>query len=118
MSFGPSGQRTIRFDEFALDSESGELRRRGRSIKLQAQPSKVLALLTSRSGEVVTREEIQKELWRGETFVDFDKGIYYCIKEIRHALRDDPEKPRYIKTLTGKGYRFLTPVEIVEPSQA
>ncbi len=107
MSSGPSANRSLQFDNLALDLETDELWKDGELVKLQAQPFKVLALLAGRSGRVVTREEIQRKIWSGDTFVDFDKGIYYCIKEIRSALQDDTEHPRYVETVPKKGYRFL-----------
>ncbi len=107
MSSGPSANRCLQFDNLALDLETDELWKDGELVKLQAQPFKVLVLLAGRAGRVVTREEIQREIWSGDTFVDFDKGIYYCIKEIRSALQDDTEHPRYVETVPKRGYRFL-----------
>ncbi len=76
----------LRFDSFVADLHTRELRKGDRSVKLQPQPFKLLVLLALRPGELVTREEIQKELWSDDTFVDFEHGINYCIKEIRTAL--------------------------------
>ena len=80
-------------------------------VKLQPQPLRVLALLASRAGELVTRDEIKKELWSEDTFVDFEHGINFCINQIRTALGDDPEKPQFVQTVPRKGYRFLASVE-------
>jgi DNA-binding winged helix-turn-helix (wHTH) protein/tetratricopeptide (TPR) repeat protein len=81
------------------------------SVKLAPQPSKVLVFLVRRAGQIVTREQIRDHIWSNETFVDFDKGLNFCIKQIRAALRDNAERPRYIETLPRRGYRFIAPVE-------
>src|SRR5579863_10495262 len=83
------------FGPFELNPASGELRKAGSLIKLQPQPFRLLQLLAERSGTVVTREEIQRCLWTESTFVDFEHSINFCINQIRTALADDPEKPRY-----------------------
>jgi TolB-like protein/DNA-binding winged helix-turn-helix (wHTH) protein/Tfp pilus assembly protein PilF len=101
----------IRFDIFELELKSGELRRDGALIKLQPQPFKALAFLADRAGQVVTREEIQREIWGDETFVDYEQGVNFCIKQIRAALGDDAKAPRFIETLPRRGYRFIAPVE-------
>jgi DNA-binding winged helix-turn-helix (wHTH) protein/tetratricopeptide (TPR) repeat protein/TolB-like protein len=106
----------LQFDAYTLDPQNGELRKDGRLVKLQPQPLRVLTLLASRSGEVVTREEIQKELWSDETFVDFEHGINYCIRQIRTALDDDAETPRFIQTVPRRGYRFIASVESETPT--
>ena len=100
----------LRFGPFDLDSRSGELRKGGDVVKLPPQPFKVLTLLARRSGEVVTRNEIQEQIWHDETFVDFDQGLNFCIRQIREALGDDADAQRYIETLPRRGYRFLMPV--------
>ena len=97
----------IRFDTFELDSASGELRKSGILLKLQPQPFRVLLLLVERAGQVVTREEIQRYLWTDSTFVDFEHGINFSINQIRGALADSAEKPRYIETIPRRGYRFI-----------
>jgi DNA-binding winged helix-turn-helix (wHTH) protein len=101
----------LRFDTFELDTGSGELRRQGDRIKLSPQPFRVLELLVRRGGEVVTREEIRERIWRDDTFVDFDQGLNFCIRQIRDALGDIADAPRFIETLPRRGYRFLFPVE-------
>lgn len=99
------------FAPFTLDLGTGELRRDGRPVKLHPQPVQVLTLLVDRPGELVTREELQKELWDDDTFVDFDLGINSCVRQIRTALGDDADKPRFIETVPRKGYRFVAPLE-------
>jgi TolB-like protein/DNA-binding winged helix-turn-helix (wHTH) protein/tetratricopeptide (TPR) repeat protein len=109
------GRTTARFGPFELDLQSVELRKAGVVIHLQQQPLKVLALLATRPGEVISREEIKRHIWSVGTFVDFEQGVNFCIKQVRVALRDNARKPRYIETLPRRGYRFLAPVEeIVE----
>ena len=100
----------ICFGSFELDVAAGEVRKAGILIKLQPQPFRVLLLLAERAGTVVTREEIQQCLWSESTFVDFEHGINFSINQIRGALADDAEKPRYIETLPRRGYRFIAAV--------
>jgi Tol biopolymer transport system component/DNA-binding winged helix-turn-helix (wHTH) protein len=101
---------TIRFGPFELDTAAGELWKAGILIKLQPQPFHVLLLLAGRAGTVVTREEIQGSLWSESTFVDFEHGINFAINQIRGALGDSADKPRYIETLPRRGYRFIARV--------
>jgi Tol biopolymer transport system component/DNA-binding winged helix-turn-helix (wHTH) protein len=105
---------TLRFDGFVLDLETGELRKEGALVKLKPQPTQVLALLVSHRGVLVTRDEIQKALWPDETYVDFDLGINSCIRQIRIAIGDEAEAPRYVQTVSKRGYRFLAAVESAE----
>jgi eukaryotic-like serine/threonine-protein kinase len=100
----------LRFGSFELDPASAELRKAGIPLKLHPQPLRVLVLLTARPGQIVEREEIQHTLWGDNTFVDFEGGINFCIKQIRDTLGDAAEKPRYIETLPRRGYRFIAPV--------
>ena len=102
------------FDDFELRLDSGELLRDGSPVTaLQPQPARLLELLANRSGEVVGREEIRQLVW-GESFVDFDASLNFCVKQIRRALGDSASAPRYIETLPRRGYRFLRPVRIEE----
>jgi DNA-binding winged helix-turn-helix (wHTH) protein len=105
----------IRFGAFELDLRTGELRKSGMAVNLPPQPFKILALLTSRAGTLVTREEIHRQIWGEETFVDFEQGLNFAIKKIRAALGDDAEKPRYVETLPRRGYRFIAPVVPPDP---
>jgi DNA-binding winged helix-turn-helix (wHTH) protein len=97
----------LRFGPFELDVRSGELRRNGTTVRLQPQPFKVLVLLASRPGEVVTREEVQAEVWPAGTFVDFEQSLNFCIRQIRSALGDNANTPRYLETLPRRGYRWI-----------
>jgi DNA-binding winged helix-turn-helix (wHTH) protein/tetratricopeptide (TPR) repeat protein len=101
----------LRFASFELDPKSGELRKEGDLVPLRPQASRVLAVLATRSGEMVTRDEIRHEIWSEDTFVDFDQSLNFCIRQIRDALGDDASAPQYIETLPRRGYRFLVPVE-------
>jgi DNA-binding winged helix-turn-helix (wHTH) protein/Tol biopolymer transport system component len=100
----------LRFGVFELDLAVGELRKNSRRILLQPQPFRILKLLASQPGMLVTREEVRRELWDGAVSVDFEQGMNFCIRRIRLALGDDAESPRYIETVRGRGYRFLAPV--------
>jgi DNA-binding winged helix-turn-helix (wHTH) protein len=109
----PDDTSLLRFGIYELDPRSGELRREGVAVRLPPQPFRVLWMLASRKGELVTREEIRQELWGNDTFVDFDGGLNFCINQIRRALRDSAESPRFVHTLPRRGYRFLASVETV-----
>jgi DNA-binding winged helix-turn-helix (wHTH) protein len=102
--------RRVAFDRFELDPRSGELRKDGRRIRLQAQPFQLLALLIENAGEVVTRDEVCRALWQIETFVDFDHCVAVAVNKIREALGDSAENPRFVETLPRKGYRFIGPI--------
>jgi len=97
----------IQFDEFALDCDRYELLRSGRRVKLEKIPMELLILLATKDGHLVTRDEIIDRLWGKDVFVDSEHGINTAIRKIRLALRDDPDKPRFVQTVTGKGYRFI-----------
>jgi TolB-like protein/Tfp pilus assembly protein PilF len=101
----------VRFGPFELDILSHELRCRGKLIRLQRQPSRLLAALASRPGKLITREELRQQIWDSATFVDFEQGLNACIRRIRAALKDDPEHPKFIETLPRQGYRFIGCVE-------
>src|SRR5215467_9989385 len=104
------GGPVLRFASFELHPASGELRQRGDAVKLAPQPFKVLELLAGRGGEIVTRVEIRDHVWNGDTFVDFDQGLNFCIRQIREVLGDTADAPKFIETLPRRGYRFLMPV--------
>ena len=105
----------IRFGIFDFDQQTGELRREGHSVPLQAQPAQVLSALLSHAGEVVTRDALRQAVWGSGTFVDFDRGLNFCVAQIRSALGDSAESPRYIKTLPKRGYQFIAPVHLAAP---
>jgi len=97
----------IHFSGFQLDLTRGELRKDGIPVRLQPQPMKVLCLLASHPGRLVTREELRKEVWESQTFVDFEQGLNTCIRQIRAALNDNPDSPRFVETVPRRGYRFI-----------
>ena len=97
----------LRFGPFQLDAEAYELRKGETSLHLAPQPCKVLVLMASNPHKVFTRQEIQREIWSSDTFVDFDQGLNAAIKQIRAALCDDAESPQYIETIPKRGYRFI-----------
>jgi DNA-binding winged helix-turn-helix (wHTH) protein/Tol biopolymer transport system component len=101
----------FRFGPFELCAESGELKKSGTLLKLQPQPARLLMLLVSHPGQIVKREQIQQAVWGNEIAVDFDLGVNRCIRQIRSILLDNPESPRYIKTVPRQGYSFIAPVE-------
>jgi len=108
-------RRIFRFGVFEVNEATGELRKNGGRIKLHSQPFKVLILLLERPLGVVTREEMRQRLWGTETFVDFDHGLNTAVNKIREALGDSASVPRYVETVSGKGYRFLAPVTLEAP---
>jgi DNA-binding winged helix-turn-helix (wHTH) protein len=105
MSAPPSSESRFYFGLFELDLRAGELRKRGSRIRIQEQPLQILGLLIEYSGEVVTREQIQKKLWNGDTFVDFDNAINSAVRKMRTALGDSSENPRFVETVAQRGYR-------------
>lgn len=111
----PATSGRVTFGAFELDLESGALRKSGRARNLRPQPSRVLCLLVSRAGRLVSRDEIRRLLWDDATFVDFDTGVDYCVHRIRAALGDDAQAPRYVETLPRRGYRFIAPVRYERP---
>jgi DNA-binding winged helix-turn-helix (wHTH) protein len=114
--------RRYRFGTFEADTATGELRRQGILIKLNAQPFQVLLLLLERPGQLLTREEISKELWPDGTFVDYEHGVNSAVNRIREALGDSAANSRFVQTLARRGYRFVAPVEQIvlneDPSSA
>jgi DNA-binding winged-HTH domains len=111
-----SSQSVLRFAAFELHPATGELRHLGGVLKLAPQPFKVLELLARRGGEIVTRVEIRDHVWSGDTFVDFDQGLNFCIRQIREVLGDTADAPQFIETLPRRGYRFLMPVTDSTPA--
>src|SRR5262245_42715940 len=93
----------IQFADFVLDCDRYQLLRAGRPVKLEKIPMELLILLASKGGNLVTRQEIIDHLWGRDVFVDTEHGINTAIRKIRQALKDDPERPRFVHTVTGKG---------------
>src|SRR5271156_251580 len=111
MDLAPSPP-TIKFGPYVVDLRAGELRKFGAKVRLQEKPLQLLAALAEKSGQVVTREDLRRRLWPGDTFVDFETGLNTAVSKLRDALSDSTEKPRYIETIPRRGYRFLFPVEL------
>lgn len=115
----PRPARGYRFGVFEADATTGELRRQGIRVRLNAQPFQILCLLLARPGELLSRDEIARELWPDGTFVDYEHGVNSAVNRIREALGDSASNPRYVETLARRGYRFVAPVERIgegEPS--
>jgi Tol biopolymer transport system component/DNA-binding winged helix-turn-helix (wHTH) protein len=112
----PETPTVLRCGLFELDVRTGELRKRGVKIKLQNQPSKILAMLMEKPGQLVSREEIQKRVWGADVTVDFEHSVGRAINKIREALGDSAENPRFIETLSRRGYRFIGQIEAVATS--
>jgi Tol biopolymer transport system component/DNA-binding winged helix-turn-helix (wHTH) protein len=106
----------IRFGVYELDRDAMELRKHGVPIRLQEQPFRVLAMLAVRPGEVITREELQEQIW-GNTFVDFDQSLNKAVNRVREALNDNAATPQYIETVPRRGYRFIAPVGAIPQSE-
>jgi TolB-like protein/DNA-binding winged helix-turn-helix (wHTH) protein/Flp pilus assembly protein TadD len=114
----PEPRPIFRFLEFELDLAAFQLRRNGRPVRLERQPMDLLILLVERRDALVTRDEIVDRLWGRDVFVDVETGVHTAIRKIRQALRDDPDAARYVETVTGRGYRFVAPVEVVGAGEA
>jgi len=112
------GTERRRFGVFEFDGETLELTKAGRTLPVRPQPLKLLALLLATPGELVSRDDLQRALWSNDTFVDFEQGVNHAIRELRAALGDDAESPRFIQTLPRRGYRFVAPVERVPAPDA
>jgi eukaryotic-like serine/threonine-protein kinase len=110
---GDSSPTGFRFGDYRLDASALELRKHGIRVRLRQQAARVLVLLARQPGQVVSREELQRELWGADTFVDFERGLNNCVKQIREALNDDANHPKYVETIPRRGYRFLPTVEIL-----
>lgn len=117
MDSRPSSYKLLKFGLFELDPKTQQLCKAGVPLRIQPQPFKVLAVLASSGGRIVTREELRRELWGAETFVDFEQGVNYCIRQIRTVLGDEAQSPHYIETIPRRGYRFIATVESPEAAR-
>src|SRR5262245_840047 len=100
-----------RFGVFTFDERTMALTRAGRPVALEPQPARALALLLARADDLVTRDELRAHIWGGDTHVDFDRGLAYCIGQLRSALGDSAENPRFVRTFPRRGFTFIAPVE-------
>ncbi|HVI77556.1 MAG TPA: winged helix-turn-helix domain-containing protein, partial [Candidatus Acidoferrum sp.] len=104
------------FGLFEVDLAQGVLMKQGRTIKLQEQPLRILAILLNNRGQTVTREQLRHALWTDDTFVDFDRSLNAAVAKLRQALGDSADNPRFIETQARRGYRFIAPLNVaVEP---
>jgi DNA-binding winged helix-turn-helix (wHTH) protein/TolB-like protein len=103
-----------RFGLFDFDAGSGELRKDGRPIPLEPQPARVLAALLARPGALVSHDDLRHATWEPGTFVDFERGLAYCLSQVRGALGDSARNPRFVETVPRRGYRFIAPVHSPE----
>ncbi len=101
----------MRFGPFEFDPEALELRRDGAPVHLQAQPKQVLCCLVNNAGRIVSRDELRKTIWGDQTFVDFERGLNFCVSQIRSVLGDDAVRPTYIRTVAKQGYQFIATVQ-------
>src|SRR5688572_13370531 len=108
----------LRFGVFEVDLAAGELRRQGLKVKLHDKAFQLLIALLDRSGELVTRQELQRHLWPADTFVDFDNNLNNAISRLREALGDAADNPRFIETVPRRGYRFIVPITRWSPDSA
>ena len=104
-----------RFGVFEFDDDGKELRKNGRSVAIERQPAKALTLLVSRAGEIVTRDELREVVWGKDTHVDFDRGLAYCVSQVRTALGDSGDNPRFVQTIPKQGFKFIAPVTTTVP---
>lgn len=105
----PPPPSSVRFGAFAFDAATGELWRDDRRVPLQPQPSRLLALLLARPGALVGRDEIRSALW-GDTHVDFERSLNFCVARLRAALEDTADAPQFVETIPTRGYRFIAQV--------
>jgi TolB-like protein/DNA-binding winged helix-turn-helix (wHTH) protein len=105
----------VQFGDFELDCGRFELLRSGQFVRVERKPMELLVLLVARGGAIVTRAEIAERLWSSEVFVDTEHGINTAVRKLRYVLRDDPDRPRFIQTVTGMGYRFVAHITVIEP---
>jgi TolB-like protein len=110
--------RAVRFGAFEVDLEAHELRRRGLRLKIEEKPFQILAALLARPGELVTRKELRQKLWDPNTYVDFNRNVNTAVNKLRDTLGDSADNPRFVETLSRRGYRLIVPVEIVDPTRS
>src|SRR5271166_4100855 len=107
----------LQFGDYELDFDGYELTRRGRAVKLERIPMELLLLLVDRRDQLVTRQDIAGRLWGQDVFLDLDSSINTAVLKLRRVLKDDPQRPTFIKTVGGRGYRFIAPVRAAAVKQ-
>jgi DNA-binding winged helix-turn-helix (wHTH) protein len=111
MATQPNAAPKVVFGPFEYDDLSGDLSKYGTSLRLQGKPLKILSFLVNRPGQIISRDELQRHLWEGTTFVDFEQGLNSAVNKLRQTLGDSADQPRYVETLPGQGYRFIAPIQ-------
>ena len=100
----------VLWDDYELDFARFQLFRRGKAVHLEGLPMQLLMFLVENKGQLVTREQISSQLWSKDVFVDVDQSINTAVRKIRQALADDADRPQYLQTVVGRGYRFVAPI--------
>jgi len=111
MGTQPNPAPKVAFGPFEYDDLSGDLSKYGTRLRLQGKPLQILSFLVNRPGQIISRDELQRHLWEGTTFVDFEQGLNSAVNKLRQTLGDSADQPRYVETLPGRGYRFIAPVQ-------
>src|SRR2546428_6746095 len=111
MGTQPNPAAKVVFGPFEYNDRSGDLSKYGTHIRLQGKPLQILSLLVNRPGQIISRDELQRHLWEGTTFGDFEQGLNSAVNKLRQTLGDSADQPRYVETLPGQGYRFVAPVQ-------
>src|SRR3989449_11689488 len=111
MGTQPNAAPKVVFGPFEYDDLSGDLSKYGTRLRLQGKPLQILSFLVNRPGQIISRDELQRHLWEGTTFVDFEQGLNSAVNKLRQTLGDSADQPRYLETLPGRGYRFIAPIQ-------
>src|SRR5260370_34401771 len=111
MGTQPNPAPKVVFGPFEYNDLSGDLSKYGTRLRLQGKPLQILSFLVNRPGQIITRDELQRHLWEGTTFVDFEQGLNSAVNKLRQTLGESADQPRYVETLPGRGYRFIAPVQ-------
>src|SRR6266481_9823490 len=111
MGTQPNPAPKVVFGPFEYNELSGNLSKYGTLLRLQGKPLQILSFLVNRPGQVISRDELQRHLWEGTTFVDFEQGLNSAVNKLRQTLGDSADQPRYVETLPGRGYRFIAPIQ-------
>src|SRR5438132_7251455 len=111
MGTQPNPAPKVVFGPFEYNDLSGDLSKYGTLLRLQGKPLQILSFLVNRPGQVISRDELQRHLWEGTTFVDFEQGLNSAVNKLRQTLGDSADQPRYVETLPGRGYRFIALVD-------
>src|SRR5258705_2434903 len=111
MASQPNPSPKVLFGPFEYNALWGDLSKYGPRLRLQGNPLQILSSLVNRPGQIISRDELQRHLWEGTTFVDFEQGLNSAVNKLRQTLGDSADQPRYVETLPGRGYRFIAPVQ-------